>query len=231
SPITPLNPSPTVAIPTQLREPDRAAFKQSYPPVSATGGSRPERPKLPRRRTTAQTRYIDMLLELDTIPRIHNLGAVLFTWILLAGYIVFPATFSTLFLSPGVPAQIKKEGGAKKHLLNAVQHLPLLYVAACACGVGVSGCLLLWWKHRKNYVWVINRIFLPALMNSIAGVISSMVGIYGAQHGDLSITAKVTITVTGACTVVAAALFLIYNSIMLAMTKRKHARETREVQE
>ena len=63
------------------------------------------------------------------------------------------------------------------------RNIPLLYIAAFACGIGVFGCLWLWWAHRRNYVWVINRIFLPALMNSIAGLISTLVNIYSAQDG------------------------------------------------
>lgn len=56
----------------------------------------PVRPQLTRRRTTARTRYIDMLLEIDSVPKFHNILASAFTWILLAGYLVFPATFTKL---------------------------------------------------------------------------------------------------------------------------------------
>lgn len=122
-----------------------------------------------------------MLLELDNVPRLHNILASFFTWILLAGYIVFPATFNKL----QTDEDLDKEANSalKAHALETVRNVPLLYVAAFACGVGVIGCLWLWWTHRKNYVWVINRIFLPALMNSIAGLISTLVNIYSAQDG------------------------------------------------
>lgn len=43
--------------------------------------------------TLIQTRYMKMLLEQNKIPSIHNLQASLFTWLLLAGYLVFPGTF------------------------------------------------------------------------------------------------------------------------------------------
>jgi cell division protein FtsX len=39
------------------------------------------------------------------------------------------------------------------------------------------------------------------------------------------VTAKVTLVVTAGCAVVTAALFLLYNTIMLRMVKRKHERE------
>ena len=43
--------------------------------------------------------------------------------------------------------------------------------------------------------------------------------------GQYSVTAKVTVVVTAACSVVAAALFLLYNTVMLKLVKRKHERE------
>lgn len=47
------------------------------------------------------------------------------------------------------------------------------------------------------------------------------------RSGQYSVTARATIIVTSACSVVAAILFLLYNTIMLALVKRKHAKETR----
>ncbi|CZT08633.1 uncharacterized protein RAG0_13624 [Rhynchosporium agropyri] len=43
-----------------------------------------------------QTRYIDMLLQLDTIPKLHNILAGVFSWLLLAGYLVLPGTFTSI---------------------------------------------------------------------------------------------------------------------------------------
>ncbi|KAF1995467.1 hypothetical protein P154DRAFT_474211 [Amniculicola lignicola CBS 123094] len=183
-----------------------------------------ERPGLQRRRTTAHTRYIDMLLGLDTVPKLHNFLASFFTWILLAGYIVFPATFNKFQKDKST-----EEKGWKGEALKTVKNVPLLYIAIFACAIGGIGCLWLWWRWRKNYVWVINRIFLPALMNSIAGLISTLVNVYSTQDGQYSVTAKSTIIVTSGFSVVAAALFLIYNSIMLMLVKKRHDRETREV--
>jgi cytochrome bd-type quinol oxidase subunit 2 len=121
-----------------------------------------------------------MLLGLDDVSPLHNSLASLSVWILLAGYIVFPATFNKL---QNEELDEKANTNLKQHALRTVRNVPLLYIAAFACGLGVVGCLWLWWKHRKNYVWVINRIFLPALLNSIAGLISTIVNIYSAQDG------------------------------------------------
>lgn len=139
-----------------------------------------DRPGLQRRRTTARTRYIDMLLGLDQVSPFHNILASLFVWVLLAGYIVFPVTFNSLQKSS---FDEKADTALKAEALARARNIPLLYVAAVSCGIGVIGCLWLWWKHRSNYVWVINRIFLPSLLNSVAGLVSTLVNVYSAQHG------------------------------------------------
>lgn len=170
---------------TRIQAPIRAPSHNGHKPPNvhrgaSTRSEKPQRPGLERRRTTARTRYIDMLLGLDDVSPFHNLLASLFVWILLAGYIVFPATFNKLQRDD---LDEKADTDLKQHALDTVRNVPLLYVAAFACGIGVAGCLWLWWKHRKNYIWVINRIFLPALLNSIAGLISTIVNIYSAQDG------------------------------------------------
>lgn len=217
----PASHTPTKPLPT------RTSSKRSDAPSRPSDPKeRATRPGLERRRTTARTRYIDMLLGLDTVSPIHNLLSSAFVWLLLAGYIVFPATFTKLQDTESKPAS----NGFSAAALHTVRNIPLLYVAAFACGVGVVGCLWLWWLHRKNYVWVVHRIFLPALLNSIAGLISTIVNVYSAQDGQYSVTARVTMVVTAACSVVAAALFLLYNTIMLRLVKRRHEREVKAVE-
>jgi hypothetical protein len=95
-----------------------------------------------------------MLLNQDKISRFDNICAHFFTWILLAGYLVFPATF--IHWSGRIP-QTNVLGSFLNHTF---QNGPWLVVAAAACGIGVLGMAYLWIRHRKNYVWVINRIFL-----------------------------------------------------------------------
>lgn len=158
--------------PITIPDPIRSRNARSNPPQ--------QRPGLQRRRTTARTRYIDMLLGLDAVSPLHNILASLFVWILLAGYIVFPATFTSLQKSS---YDDKADTTLKAHALATARNLPLLYVAAVACGIGILGCVWLWWVHRSNYVWVINRIFLPSLLNSVAGLVSTLVNVYSAQNG------------------------------------------------
>ena len=92
-----------------------------------------------------------MLLELDEIPRLHNIYASFFTWILLAGYIVFPATFTSLNKNDKL-AQAAKGNEIENEILNGVRNAPLIYIAAFCCGIGAVGMVWLWWKHRGNYM-------------------------------------------------------------------------------
>lgn len=48
--------------------------------------------------------------------------------------------------------------------------------------------------------------------------------------GQYSVTAKVTVVVTAACSTVAAALFLLYNTVMLKLVKKRHEREIRDAE-
>jgi cytochrome bd-type quinol oxidase subunit 2 len=189
-----------------------------------------------------------MLLQLDSIPRLHNIIASFSTWILLAGYLVFPATFNSIQHNQQIDQQF--DSGVKARILSEVRsveslsslpearnlankvtrNVPLLYVAAIACGIGCLSCLWLWQLHRQNYIWLTNRIFLPVFMNSLAGLISTFVNVYSAQTGQYSITAKVTMIVTGACTAVGSGLFLLYNNWALERVKKQHKRENESVE-
>ncbi|KAJ5037154.1 hypothetical protein J3E74DRAFT_470264 [Bipolaris maydis] len=217
----PTKPPPSRTPSTRIAHPARPRRQHGQTADSVPTNTRPQRPGLERRRTTARTRYMDMLLGLDSVSPLHNLLCSGFVWLLLAGYIVFPATFTKLQRTESKPG----DNGFSAAALKTVRNIPLLYVAAFACGMAlwaVCGCGV---QHRKNYVWVIHRIFLPALLNSIAGLISTIVNVYSAQDGQYSVTARVTIVVTAACSVIAAALFLIYNTIMLGIARRDASHE------
>ena len=62
-------------------------------------------------------------------------------------------------------------------------------------------------------------------MNSIAGLISTLVNVYSAQSGQYSSTAKSTTIITGICATASALLFLLYNNWALSGVKAKHHRE------
>ena len=45
-------------------------------------------------------------------------------------------------------------------VLDTVKHASLIWVAGFCCLVGSAGMVWLWWRWRRNYVWLINKIFL-----------------------------------------------------------------------
>ncbi|KAM0797679.1 hypothetical protein BDR22DRAFT_796782, partial [Usnea florida] len=185
----------------------------------------PEPANLPQKpKPSAQTRYVDMLLGLDTIPRSHNLLASFSTWILLAGFIVVPGTFVSVEESKTL------QEGAKSNkldhaVLSTVKHASLIWVAGVCCSVGGAGMVWLWWRWRGNYVWLINKIFLVGLLNSIAGLISTLINVYSQQGGRFSITAKITVGATASCTVITAILYFLYNFWILQGVRKKHQQE------
>jgi Na+(H+)/acetate symporter ActP len=65
----------------------------------------------------------------------------------------------------------------------------------------------------------------PALLNSLAGLVSTIASIYGAQHGQFSPTSKATLILTGASSGVFAILTLFYMFWLVRRMKQRHDRE------
>jgi hypothetical protein len=99
-----------------------------------------------------------MLLHLDNIPRLHNILAAVFTWILLAGFLVIPGTFTSFKNSAAF-----KDGNSNAvegTILHSIANIGLVWVSGAFCVIGAVGCCWLWFLWRENYVWLINKIFL-----------------------------------------------------------------------
>jgi hypothetical protein len=128
-------------------------FKRSETALSA----RPPMVKIP----SIQTKYMEMLLHLDEIPRMHNILASLCTWIILAGFLVLPGTFTSFKNSEAFKQADKDDTNAVAHaIIHSIANIGLLWLSGGFCGLGAIGCLWLWFKWRYNYVWLVNRIFL-----------------------------------------------------------------------
>jgi len=218
--------SATTQIPPPAKDKFPIPFHHSAPTSSTTPSqASPPRPTAMNRQNSVQTRYMNMLLDLDTIPRLHNILASFFTWILLAGFIIFPGTFTSLSALADDP-----DLAPASSILSKVKHVPLLYIAAFSSGIGALGMIWLWWRWRSNFVWLLNRIFLPGCLNSFAGLISTLVQVYSQQHGVWSVTAWVTATVTGACMVITGVLFALYNFWILERVKKRHHGDMRRAE-
>lgn len=171
-----------------------------------------------------------MLLNLHKIPRAHNIFANLFAWLVLVAFVIAPCNFT------GFPADRSLMVNDSDELssipltttatLNKIPSIPLLAVC-CACFVlGILGMLWLAVYWRRNYIWLMNRIYLPLILNSLAGFIATMVIVH-VQHGwHWSVAALVTVSVEGASLAVSLSLFALYQYWLLAKLKREHYRET-----
>lgn len=109
---------------------------------------------------SVKTRYMEMLLHLDEIPRSYNILASLATWILLASFLVVPGTFTTFKESKAFQDADSGNSGVKHTIVNSINHIGLLWLSGTFCVVGIVGCLGLWYRWRENYLWLLNRIFL-----------------------------------------------------------------------
>ena len=104
------------------------------------------------------TLYTQMLKEEAEMDWRCNLGAGIGNWVLLAGYLVVPGTFTSLKNSDQVEQRLQ-ENNAGRVLLKTIQNPPLLVIA---CIFLIFGGILLGWlsiKFKDSYSWLINRIF------------------------------------------------------------------------
>ena len=99
--------------------------------------------------------YINMLLHIDEISRVHNALASLFTWLLLAGYVILPGAFTSIRNSRVLS---EEAGVAGKAVVKAAQTWPVLTVASICCVGGASGMFWLWYIWRNNYLWLSRKI-------------------------------------------------------------------------
>lgn len=163
---------------------------------------------------------MEMLLSLDKIPRFHNILASFFGWLLLAGFVVFPGTFTSI-------QDLSEDGGIAAQasdILHHVQSIPLLVIASVCCGIGALGLLWLCFRWRRNYVWLLNRVFLPGATNALAGFISTLVTVYSQKEGQWSVTARVTGAVEVVILLVCGVLF-VFSTLLLKRIKWKHGKE------
>ncbi|KUL81604.1 hypothetical protein ZTR_10498 [Talaromyces verruculosus] len=163
-------------------------------------------------------RYERMVLETETAPFVDNALAQAFSWLLLAGYLVFPGTFTSLRDSSMFRA-VAAENAVGHAVYRGVQNTPLLGLAGISCAVGATGAGWLWYRWQHNYVWITRQLFLPTLVNATTGFANTLINIYTARHGTWSVTAIITAAVTGTFAGISALLFLLYSGRLHQMKK------------
>jgi len=175
-----------------------------------------------KRKPSANTRYMDMLLDLDSVPRWHNITVAICAWLLLAGFVIFPGTFTSI---QNINPEADGYTDVERWIVTHIRNLPLLVVAGVCCGIGALGMIGFWVRWRANYVWVCNRVFMPGAFHALAGLLSTIINVYTAQDKQWSITARISAIVEGICLVICGVLFLFYSNWMLERVKKRHRKE------
>ena len=124
-------------------------------PRPIPGSMNIEQKYVPFQTPVMKTPYMVMTLQANEAPATDNILAGLFSWITLAGYVVFPGSFTSLKKSNSLDDS--KSGRIVK---DAVQYMSLLPIAGLCCLIGISGTIWMWKRWRKNYVWLVGRLFL-----------------------------------------------------------------------
>lgn len=107
------------------------------------------------------TKYMKMLMfQAQTIEKrpYWNILAATFTWILLAGFIVLPGTYTKIEGSDFLQKAKEDDSKLENKILVAVTKL--LVVAGVLCAIGILGILGLFLKWKGNYNWLINKLLL-----------------------------------------------------------------------
>ena len=140
--------------------------------------------------TRASPAYLSMLLSLEAVPRLHNIFACVFSFVLLVGFAIVPGAFPV----PSSAAAANEAVTIGGFVLVGVGLLGCMLfcyfishpgtpmfsflVSSWYVSVQVSWLAIRW---RRNYVWLINKIHLPLLQDGLVGVIVSLVAVYRLQ--------------------------------------------------
>ncbi|KAJ7472701.1 hypothetical protein FB451DRAFT_1036025 [Mycena latifolia] len=201
-----------------MARPSRPSTNSNRPPPDSHRDA-PQRPPLPPPTASQMdTKYVNMLLALDGIPPLYNILASFFTWILLAGFVLFPGTFTNL-------QENNELGSLGITAVNVVKHVSLYVVAWVCTGIGAAGMTYLWYRWQANYIWLVNRIFMPGLLNSLAGVLSTLASVLGSQDATLSISSTSTIIVTSSLAGICGLLTAFYMFVLIRRLKKQHDQE------
>lgn len=98
--------------------------------------------------TKTSLTYTEMCTQSIEAPLRSNALAAFYSWITLAGFLVFPATFT----SPQYDDTLRNIKGVQL-VGSVVRRLPLGVAITC-CIFGILGTCVLWYLWRKNFIWL-----------------------------------------------------------------------------
>ncbi|KAH6878057.1 hypothetical protein BKA58DRAFT_88081 [Alternaria rosae] len=163
----------------------------------------------------------------DSVSYTDRLLAQIFSWSTLFGYLLYPSFFPQLNTIDEYAGCVEcKEYWDCSDVYDtppstAIQISDSFYLCALACCIGLLGWLYLWWKYQRNHQWLLNWVFYPAFVNSLAGVGMAVSKVVCAPEGQYSVILKVAMVAPSAASAVAAVLALWYYGAMFRIVKRK----------
>jgi hypothetical protein len=108
------------------------------------------------------TAYMELLLESAIkVPSYHTWAVSFSSWLLLAGFIVFPGTFTKI---SNISVNNQAVSNAEKWALTKVPNLPLLGLASICTGLGALGMIIFWIRWRHNYNIIKHQVFWVRLI-------------------------------------------------------------------
>lgn len=114
-----------------------------------------------KKKYAPHTRYMIQLLESADVSLLESWGVAFASWLLLAGFVVFPGTFTNI---KQIDLTNQAVTGAERWLFTRIQNLPLLGVAGACSALGALGMIIFWIRWRHNHVVVADKVFLVRLM-------------------------------------------------------------------
>lgn len=183
-----------------------------------------------QRNASFQTRYMNMAMSTERIPRVHNILSNIFAWMILLAFILAPANFCGQVGGDEdhhTAADDDDGGGvAQPPAYKPIPSIALLAVSCTIFGLGSLGMLWLALCWRRNYIWLMNRIYLPLMLNSLAGLIGSLVIVDIQNDMWFSVAAYVSLGIEGTTLLLSGGLFFYTHYLLLGKLKREHVRET-----
>lgn len=180
-----------------------------------------------------------MLLSLDKVPRGHNILVSFFAWILLAGFVIMPGSFTGAKgagagvgpangQSVSLPIGGGGGGGGKnagKISLTPANTAAMVVGFICVVA-GTFGSAWLGLRWRRNGVWLLNKLYMPLILHALAGVLTTLTSVYTQQAGEWSTQALVAVIVEASIFGLSVVLFFVYNYRLLRQLRAGYVEET-----
>ncbi|KAK4200678.1 hypothetical protein QBC40DRAFT_326308 [Triangularia verruculosa] len=179
-----------------------------------------------------QTPYMSILLSLDKIPRLHNILSTFFLFLLLVGFIIIPGSFTSSTRPPSdpdsaIPINLGSNTSPDKKLLLTKANTATMVVGFVFIIVGTFGTAWLGLKWRRNYVWLLNKLYLPLVMYSVVGLVGTVVGVYAVQGGEWSTQAIIAGILEAVEGVVGGLCFGVYNVWLVQRVRQEEGGQQR----